>query len=57
VVMTGLPVLLGVLLNFLEPDAMSKLWTTGIGWIVLAIIIFMEMLGYLMIRKITSIDV
>jgi len=57
IVMTGLPVLLGVLLNFMEPEAMSKLWTTTIGWIVLIIIIFMEMLGYFMISKITSIDV
>lgn len=57
VVMTGLPVLLGLLLNFLEPESMSKLWTTGVGWTVLAIVIVMEMLGYFMIRKITSIDV
>ncbi len=57
VVMTGLPVLLGLLLNFLEPAAMSKLWTTGVGWTVLSIIIVMELLGYFMIKKITSIDV
>jgi len=56
-VMTGLPVLLGVLLNFLEPESMSKLWTTGVGWGVLAVIIVMEFLGYAMIKKITSIDV
>ncbi len=57
IVMTGLPVLLGVLLNFLEPDAMEKLWTTGTGWVVLSVIIVMELLGYFMIAKITSIDV
>lgn len=57
IVMTGLPILLGVLLNFLEPEAMQKLWTTGIGWTVLSIIVVMEMLGYFMIKKITSIDV
>lgn len=57
IVMTGLPVLLGVLLNFLEPEAMQKLWTTGVGWTVLAVIVVMELLGYFMIRKITSIDV
>ena len=57
IVMTGLPVLLGVLLYFLEPEAMSKLWTTTIGYVVLAIIIIMEFMGYVMIRKITSIDV
>ena len=57
IVMTGLPVLLGILLNFMEPEAMSKLWTTTVGWIVMAVIIFMELMGYIMIRKITSIDV
>ena len=53
----GLPVLLGVLLNFLEPAAMSKLWTTGVGWMVLTVVIVMELMGYVMIKKITSIDV
>ncbi len=57
IVMTGLPILLGGLLYFLEPESMEKLWTTTIGWMVLGVIIFMEALGYLMISKITSIDV
>ena len=57
VVMTGLPVLLAFLLYILEPASMEKLWTTTIGWIVLAIILFMETLGYIMIQKITAIDV
>ena len=57
IVMTGLPVLLAFLLYMLEREAMEKLWTTTIGWIVLSIIIFMETMGYIMIRKITAIDV
>ena len=57
IVMTGLPVLLGVLLNIMEPEAMSKLWTTTIGWAILALIVVMLAMGYFMIRKITSIDV
>jgi len=57
IVMTCLPILLGILLNFMEPEAMSKLWTTTIGYIILAVIIMMELLGYIMISKITSIDV
>jgi tight adherence protein B len=57
IVMTGLPILLGVLLNFLEPEAMEKLWTTPIGWVVLGIVVFMLGLGYFMISKITSINV
>lgn len=57
IVMTGLPVFLGVLLNFMEPDAMSKLWTTPIGWAILCVIVVMLFMGYFLIRKITSIDV
>jgi tight adherence protein B len=57
IVMAGLPILLGVLLNFIEPEAMSKLWTTTVGYLVMIVIIVMEMLGYFMINKITSIDV
>lgn len=57
IVMTGLPVLLGVLLNFLEPASMNKLWTTGVGWMVLSVVVVMELMGYAMIKKITSIDV
>jgi tight adherence protein B len=57
VVMTGLPVLLGLLLYFLEKDAMSQLWTTKVGYVVLAVIIVMEFLGYIMIKKITTINV
>jgi len=57
IVMTGLPILLGVLLNFMEPEAMSKLWTTPIGWALLVVILVMESMGYFLIKKITTIDV
>lgn len=57
IVMTGLPVLLGFLLNFMEPEAMSKLWTTPIGWALCVVIVIMLSMGYFLIRKITSIDV
>jgi tight adherence protein B len=57
IVMTGLPVLLGVLLYFLEPKSMAMLWSTWYGYITLAVIIVMEIVGYVFIRKITRIDV
>lgn len=57
IVMTGLPLLLGVLLNFMEPEAMSKLWTTNVGYAVIAVIVVMEAMGFFMIQKITTIDV
>jgi tight adherence protein B len=46
-----------VLLNFLEPEAMAKLWTTPVGWAVLGVILVMLGLGYFMISKITTINV
>lgn len=56
-VMTGLPVLLGCLLYLLEPEAMSKLFTTREGYITLAVVVVMEIVGYIFISKITAIDV
>lgn len=56
-VMTALPVLLGLLLYFLEPAAMAQLFTTPRGWVVLTLIFIMESLGYVFIRKVTHIDV
>jgi tight adherence protein B len=57
IVMSGLPIFIGLILNFIEPEAMSKLWTTTIGWFVLGLVIIMEGLAYTMISKITNIDV
>ncbi|MCP3668887.1 MAG: secretion system protein F [Gammaproteobacteria bacterium] len=56
-VMTGLPIFLGVLLSFLEPKAMSLLFTTPAGWGTVAVIIVMEALGFIFIRKVTTIDI
>ena len=56
-VMTGLPVLLGFLLYLLEPESMSKLFTTKEGYITLAVVVTMEIVGYIFISKITAIDV
>jgi tight adherence protein B len=57
--MSGLPLLLGVGVFFLPATAesMNKLFTTPIGYATLTAIVVMEILGYLFIRKITSIDV
>lgn len=56
-VMTGLPVLLGLALNVIEPEAMHKLYSTPMGYVVLTVIIVMLGLGFSIIRKITTIDV
>ncbi|MCW7540693.1 type II secretion system F family protein [Aquabacterium sp. A7-Y] len=52
-----LPVLLIYILSGMEPEAMSKLWTTYVGWATLAVIVFLELTGIYLIRRIVSIDV
>lgn len=57
VVMAGLPIFLIVVLKFMEPEAMEPLFTRWYGWVTVAIIAVMTMIGYHFIRKITTIDV
>ena len=52
-----LPLLLMFVLNKMEPEAMSLMWNTRMGWAVLAIIAFLEIMGVYVIRKIIAIDV
>lgn len=57
IVMSALPLLLMAALMKLEPQAMGMMFHTKIGWMVLAMIIVMQILGFLAIKKITEIDV
>lgn len=52
-----LPVFLLYVLTKMEPDAMALLWTTRIGWGVIALVITLEFFGIWLIRKIVNIDV
>lgn len=54
--MAMLPIILAILLSFIEPEAMRKLYTTTEGLAVLAVMVTMQILGYVFIRKVTSID-
>lgn len=56
-VVGGLPVLLMLVLNHMEPEGMSYLWHTRIGWATLAVLVFLEVMGIYLIRRITTIDV
>ena len=56
-VMTGLPILLACVLNVIEPEAMSKMYHTTMGYVFLGVIVVMLCLGFSIIRKITAIDV
>jgi len=57
IVVTLLPFLILGVLMIAEPEAMSPIFTTLLGWIFLGIIIVMEVIGGLMIKKVVSIDI
>ena len=52
-----LPVFLLWVLHRMEPEAMAQLWTTQLGWGVLAAVFVMEFIGVLLIRRIVAIDI
>jgi tight adherence protein B len=52
-----LPVLLLVVLGFMEPEAMRKLYQTHQGWAALGVMLALEVTGYVLIRRIVSIEV
>lgn len=52
-----LPVFLLWVLARMEPDAMAMLWTTRVGLGVLAVVLVMEVVGVVLIRRIVAIDI
>lgn len=56
-IMALLPFLLLFVLYYLEPHAMSQLWQTWYGWVVMLAIIFLETLGIFWIYKIANIKI
>jgi tight adherence protein B len=52
-----LPVFLMMVLSHMQHDAMQPLFHSLIGWAVLGVIGILEVIGFLMIRKIVAIDV
>ena len=54
--MAMLPIMLAIILSIIEPEAMRQLYTTRNGLMVLAVMVVMEVLGFMFIKKITRID-
>ena len=57
VVMSSLPLILMIALMKIEPKRMGMMFSTKLGWMVFAMIVVMQTLGFLAIKKITEIDV
>ena len=54
--MAALPILVGFGLWLMDPVSMNKLIDTGLGNVVLGVIIVMQVLGFIGINKVTNID-
>jgi tight adherence protein B len=57
VVVGVLPLLLLAVLYVMEREAMQVLHTTWQGWAALAAICFLELVGFVLIRRIVRIDI
>jgi tight adherence protein B len=57
IVMSLLPLLLGGLLMFIEPEAMGKMFTTVPGYFTIGFVVVWEAIGFMFINRITSIDI
>lgn len=57
VVVGVLPLLLGLVLCFMEPEAMKSMFVTPVGWAAISLLVVLEIAGFLMIRRIVDIDV
>ena len=57
VVMSSLPLILMIALMKIEPKSMGLMFSTKLGWMVFGMILVMQTLGFLAIKKITEINV
>jgi tight adherence protein B len=56
-ILCGLPLFIAMVTTFMNPDYMSVLWTDPRGHKLIAVALFMQILGMLIIRKILNIKV
>ena len=54
---SAMPLLLGLVLNFIRPDLIQPMLHHLFGYVLVALILIMEALGYLLIRRIVNVDV
>ena len=56
-IVSAMLIALGVVLNYMRPDLMEPMMDHWFGYCLIAIILVMEVLGILIIRRIVNIDV
>jgi tight adherence protein B len=56
-IVSAMPLVLGVVLNYMRPDLMGPMLNHMFGYVLVAAIAIMEVLGQLVIRRIVNINV
>lgn len=56
-VVAAMPAILGLVLNYMRPDLMEPMMDHIFGWVLVLVIMIMEAMGVLIIRRIVNIDV
>jgi tight adherence protein B len=54
---SAMPLLLGLVLNYMRPDLIQPMLQHLFGYVLVGIVLVMEGLGFLLIRRIVNIDV
>lgn len=57
IIITCMPFVLGLILYFMDPELISRMWKTPIGWILIFVMLFLQIVGAILIRKIVMIKV
>jgi tight adherence protein B len=57
IVVAALPVVVLLSLHWLQPETMRLMWSTPIGWATAGVIVVLEIVGFLLIRRIVRIDI
>lgn len=52
-----LPIFVGVMIYWIDPTLMAPMFEKPIGWAILATMVVMEVMGYFFVRKVTNIEV
>ncbi len=56
-VVAAMPAVLGLVLNYMRPDLMQPMMDHWFGWVLVLVVMVMEALGVLIIRRIVNIDI
>lgn len=56
-VVAVLPIVVGLMIHWLDPKLMEPMYTTAAGYVLIGVMVVMEVLGYFFIKKIVTIEV